>query len=58
MKIVIFTSPAITAQVNEWLANNPSIKVVEMAQSEYDGTIHLSLLYEEAGGGLEKTAQT
>lgn len=56
MKIVIFTSPAITAQVNEWLANNPGIKVVEMAQSEYDGTIHLSLLYEEAGGGIEKTA--
>lgn len=47
MKIIVFTSPAITAQVNEWLENHPNIEVISMAQSEYDGTIHLTLLYRE-----------
>lgn len=47
MKVIIFTSPAITAQVNTWLEANPDIEVLEMAQSEYDGVIHLTLLYRE-----------
>jgi hypothetical protein len=47
MKIIVFTSPAITAQVNEWLAEHSDIDVISMAQSEYDGTIHLTLLYRE-----------
>jgi hypothetical protein len=51
MKIIIFTSPAVTAQANEWLAHNPTVKVTGLAQSEDDGVIHLTLLYE----GEEKT---
>ncbi|HSI65067.1 MAG TPA: hypothetical protein VLE43_18215 [Candidatus Saccharimonadia bacterium] len=47
MKIVIFTSPAVTAQVNEWLAEHPDIEVIAMSQSEFESTIHLSLLYKE-----------
>jgi hypothetical protein len=46
MKIIIFSSPAVTAQANEWLANNPGIKVLGLAQSEDDGVIHLTMLYE------------
>ena len=51
MKIIVFTSPAITAQVNEWLEEHPDIEVTSMAQSEYDGTIHLTLLYKEQKAG-------